>query len=787
MKEVLTKRRIFCGAVILAVIIVPFLYSYFYLGAFWDPYSKLENLPVAVVNNDKGAEVNGSDRNLGKEMCDRLKDDGSLRFIFTDEQTAKEGTEGKDYYATITIPENFSENIASASSADKKTATITYSPNEKRNFLASQILSRAVLQIEEETRSNIDKEIVKELADNVKGVPNKLTELQDGLGKLEDGSSKLLDGTGTLLDGTGKLFDGTKTLTAGTGKLLDGSNKLATGTGTLLDGTNKLSNGTGSLAVGADKLATGTQTFYSKFKEYQAGVSSVAAGSEKLSDGASALQSGMGQVKAGTDQIISKTSNISMLSTGAQMLAEGTKTFDTGLTQYTTGVNSLITNVSDTAAFLAQYAKANPSIMKDPAFAAFMAKLADPAAAQSIQTLQAAGTKLQTASSQLVQGSTQVSAGAQNLPALNTALKSLSAGVTQLQQGSTSLAQGADTLNNGVTSLNKATGQLYTAAGSIADGAAALSSGAKDLNNGAINLNNGAKDLNSGASQLNDGIKTLDGGANDLKDGVSDLNKGAKDLNSGASQLNDGIATAKSGVDTSVKDANDQVNNLDGLAEFASAPVSIDQQNVTSIPNYGTAFAPYFMSLSLWVGALILFVGIYLDTEGKFKLLSRESEHVVIRSFSYLLIGFLQAIALAVIVKDGLGLKVDNVPLYYASICLVSMVFIAMIQFFMVHLKSAGKLVSIVLLILQLTSCGGTFPMELVPKIFNDLYPYMPMTYSVALFKQAITQTDGKEVVYNVGILSALLVAFMVATIALSAVKYKKSSKSEVHMPVQMD
>jgi YhgE/Pip N-terminal domain/YhgE/Pip C-terminal domain len=787
MKNVLTKRRIFCGAVILAVIIVPFLYSYFYLGAFWDPYSKLEKLPVAVVNNDKGAEVNGSDRNLGQEMCDRLKDDGSLKFIFTDEATAKAGTEGKDYYATITIPENFSENIASASSENKKTATITYSPNEKRNFLASQILSRAVLQIEEETRSNIDKEIVKELADNVKGVPDKLTELQDGLGKLEDGSSKLLDGTGTLLDGTGKLFDGTKTLTSGTNKLLDGSSKLATGTGTLLDGTNKLANGTGTLVAGADKLASGTKTFYGKFNEYQAGVSTVAAGSQKLADGSVALQTGIGQLKAGTDQLINKTSSISMLSTGAQMLAEGTKTFDTGLTQYTTGVNSLISNVTNTATFLSQYAKANPSIMKDPTFAAFMAKLADPTTAQSIQTLQAAGTKLQTASTQLVQGSAQLSTGAQNLPALNTALKTLSAGVTQVSQGSTSLAQGADTLNNGVSTLNKATGQLYTAAGSIADGAAALSSGAKDLNNGAANLKKGAKDLNNGANNLKDGIKTLDGGANDLKDGVSDLNNGAKDLNSGASKLNDGIATAKSGVDTSIKDANDQVNNLNGLAEFASAPVSIEQQNVTTIPNYGTAFAPYFMSLSLWVGALILFVGIYLDTEGRFKVLSRESEHVVVRSFSYMLISFVQAIALALIVKNGLGLKVDNIPLYYLSICLVSMVFTSMIQFFIVHLKSAGKLISIVMLILQLTSCGGTFPMELVPKMFNVLYPYMPMTYSVALFKQAITQTDGKAVAYNVGILLTILVVFMVATVALSAAKYKKSAKSEVHMPVQLD
>lgn len=117
-------------------------------------------------------------------------------------------------------------------------------------------------------------------------------------------------------------------------------------------------------------------------------------------------------------------------------------------------------------------------------------------------------------------------------------------------------------------------------------------------------------------------------------------------------------------------------------------------------------------------------------------------------------------------------------PLYYVSICLVSIVFISMVQFFMVHLKSVGKLVSIVMLILQLTSCGGTFPMELVPNVFNVLYPYMPMTYSVALFKQAITSTDSKAVAYNMSILFLILVVFMSLTIEISKIKNMKESKA---------
>jgi len=137
-----------------------------------------------VVNDDKGATINEVERNIGKEMCDKLKEDGTLKFIFTDENDAKAGTEGKEYYAMIVIPSDFSTDIASAATTDKQTATISYSPNEKRNYLASQILGKAVLQIEVSVRESVNKEIVQQLADKLNSVPNQLTKLQDGMAQI---------------------------------------------------------------------------------------------------------------------------------------------------------------------------------------------------------------------------------------------------------------------------------------------------------------------------------------------------------------------------------------------------------------------------------------------------------------------------------------------------------------------------------------------------------------------------------------------------------------------------
>ncbi len=674
--KVFTKRRLFSAAVILAVIIVPLLYSYFYLGAFWDPYSKLDALPVAVVNNDIGAQINGEQRNLGTEMCDQLKEDKTLKFVFTDEKEALSGTQGTKYYAMITIPDNFTDNIASASSSDKHTATITYAPNEKRNFLASQILSRAVLQIEEETRSNINKEIVQELTDNLRSVPDQMGELQNGMNQLQDGSKALTDGT--------------------------------------------------------SKLSDGTTEFQDKLKDFKDGITSARNGASQVSQGALSLNSGLSQLEVGAKQLEDKTKDITQLTDGAKQLASGAKTFDDGLNQYTAGVDALIASANDTANFIKQYVtQVNPSIMSDPVFMNFVSKMSDPANAKNIEALQAASTKLKEASKQIELGTSQLSIGTQTLPQLKSAIATLSAGLDQAKDGSDALAVGSASLSDGMDDLNSATTKITKATESIA--------------------------------------------------------KGASDLNSGAKDLKDGITTARDGVNDSIKESNKDLNKLDGLSEYAGKPVSVEQNNISTIENYGTAFAPYFMSLSLWVGALILFVGVYLDTEGKFKILSRASSHKVARSLLFLVVGLIQAMALALVIRYGLGLKVDNSWLYYGSLCLVSMVFISIVQFLMVHLKDVGKLLSIVLLILQLTSCGGTFPMETVPKLFNKLFPFMPMTYSVALFKQAITTPESGAVIHNVLILTVILVVFLSATIILSVIKGRRSVKNEVTVGVQFE
>ena len=787
-----TKQILKRATVLLGIIIIPLLYSYLYLGAFWDPYSRLDTLPVAIVNEDKGAVIRDKERNLGDELVSGLQEDNTLKFVVTSADDAKKGTEGSRYYATLTIPADFTADIATADTADKTQAKIEFSGNEKKNYLACQILNSAVTKIEEKLRDQVAGEIVAELSDKLNTIPDSLDELSDGLTQIGDGS-------GTLLDGAGKLNDGSADLTAGADKLNSGAADLAAGADTAAAGADTLSAGAQSASAGAAKLAagasdlstgagsllTGTKLYAANMASFAAAMDKTASGSVRVSDGAASLDTGIDSLLEGVRKLEASTASIDQISAGAVTLAAGTQAFSGNLTNYVAGVDSLIASVNGTSAFLTQYATViNPDIMKDPYFSGFMQSLSDPAVAQNIQTLSAAGSKLKDAASQIAAGSAVLSTGSAGLPQIKTALAQIEAGLVQAQSGSAALASGAADLKNGLAqldaaagSLNSASQKLVSGSQSVSDGASALSSGANDLSGGTGKLADGAKDLSTGNSKLADGADALLGGTADLKDGAKTLSDGAASLYDGAAKLNDGIMTAQDEVSKNTDTAKADLPLLNGLSDYASSSVKVESTPVNPVPNYGTAFAPYFLSLSLWVGALMILLGTFLDTDSGFTILSRNSKHRFLRSFIFLGLGIVQAFILGKVLEIGLGLTVKNVGLYYLACCLFSVTAVSIVQFFMVNMKSLGKFLCILILILQLTSCAGTFPMETLPKFFNVLLPFMPMTYSVGLLREAVSGGDQGLVVKNALILVLITAIFTVLSLFMTKRQMRAEKK----------
>lgn len=710
-------------AVIIAVIIIPLVYSFFYLDAFWDPYSKLDYLPVAVVNQDSGATINGKEKNLGNEILDKLKDDKNLKWVVTDEADAKEGLDNRRYYASIYIPADFSKNISTAGDAEKVKGSLKYSVNEKRNYLASQVLSRVTLEFKDEISKEISREIVGTIVDQIKDLPSSLQELDDGLKKLSSGAG---------------------TIHQKTGELLDGQKKFNTGMKSLNDGLQDAAKGASQLALGADNLNSGAQQFYQTLSDGADKVSRLTNGAAQVASGLSAIQDNLAKLNSGTAELSQSTAKLSQ---GMAAYDNNMQTFAAGLDSYVESVNKAAGAQADMAALIVQYTRAHPEALKDQNIQTILETLQ---ASQSVpQQVKKAGETLNTSGKALAEGTSQITQGA---AALNSGISTVSSNLNLVSAGT--------------DKINTAYGQINSGVSDVAASIKTASEKSKELYEGTAQLKAGSTDLAAGISKASKGSMQLNGSTEKLYDGEKKLYDGMKELSSG-------ISIAGQGVSDSLLDADSRLNGTDGLKEYISEPVELNEQRINSIPDYGTAFTPYFVSLSLWVGALMMFFAIYLDPDVKFRRLNKNSKGFL-RFAGYTLIGIAQALVLDITILNGLHLQVKNTGLFVLVSIIISLAFTSIMRFLLVQLRDVGKFIAILLLILQLTSCGGTFPMELVPDFFNIVNPFMPMTYSVNALKEVISGIDYGYLAQNLIVLGGIALAFLALNLIASKLRLGK-------------
>lgn len=811
------KANIFLKVIIIiGVLVIPLMYSYFYLSAFWDPYARLDDVPVAVVNLDNGAQINNEQRNIGNEICQNLKDDGSLKFVFTDEQDADEGVLGNKYYAAIIIPKDFS---ACASTVSKDTEklhnSIVYKANQKKNYLASQIIGYAMPTIKESVNSSIDEEIINTLCDKLNSVPDEMQELQNGFDQLSDGSGKLTDaasklnsGAKELNEGTSALFNGSKQITSGSFDLRNGLVKLQSGTISLENAAPALGNGINSLNTGAKELNSGlntitqnntalnngsarlyegSDTLNSSIKIYTQGVTACENGAAKLRDGIKTAALGVDRAAAGVDLSVKaldeKADNNSL-----DALDKGTDTLNNAAA-------ALNANYAKAMEYLRLYQQTGAEAYLNGAVQYFngiekslpMLTEGTENLSTNVKTLTNGMREVKANTAVLQDGLHQLRNGfgnADNPDTLIGGAETLNKGLNTLTENNTALIDGSSALVKGAENLSGGIKAYTNGVNSARDGASKLAEGTNKLNSNVPVLTSGIKELSNGATQLADGSKTLNNGSSSVTDGAKKLNEGMTTLKNGTDamldgtkQLDSGINTAAEGVDNSIVDTNKELKALAGLAEYGAEPVTIENEYIQPVANYGSAFAPYFMGLSLWVGGLMIFFGIYLDYNKKIKKLTKDSDKPVIREISFLAISSLQGIALAFVIQVILGITVNNPLLLYFSCWITALAFMSIVQFCIVHLGSGGKFIALLLLILQLTSCAGTFPIETQSAFFRTIYKILPMSYSTLLFKEAISGTAGSEALRCSLVLLTYFAVFMIISGICHFVKTKKSKR----------
>lgn len=566
--------------VLVFIIAIPAIYTTLFLGSMWDPYGKLDNLPVAVVNLDEPVEYEGETLNVGQKLVDKLKEDGSLCFNFTDTEQAERGLENGTYYMVITVPKNFSENATTLTDATPKKMELDYKTNPGTNYIAMKMSETAL----EKIKTSVAQEVTKTYAETIF---DKIGEAGDGMKDAADGAGEIYDGTEKLADGNKTISDNLKTLSEGTLTFKDGTSELKVGLSSYLDGVNQLSDGSTTLANGATSLLTGALKLNDGANSLSDGTKTLSSGTATLESGAKTLESGLKTytdgVKQANDGAAALNANSSALTSGAQQLTAGNEQLSSGSAQILGGLNQMSSTVksglpsedkiTELSGGLDTYSAAigkmneelqNTALPSEEELAALNAVKTDLTnsltnAGDNAKSLYVLAAQLQASGD--LQTAAQVKEIADSLAANVTSAANDATAINAVFEQVTPSLSKVTELKNGVAELNEnkelVLGGAKTAVSGMYSGLANVSyaldtqiiPGMSTLDGGISQVSDGAKSLSSGLTAYTSGVAQVGSGLTQLNDNSSQLNSGATQLSSGASQLASGAKTLDSGAD----------------------------------------------------------------------------------------------------------------------------------------------------------------------------------------------------------------------------------------------
>lgn len=337
---------------------------------------------------------------------------------------------------------------------------------------------------------------------------------------------------------------------------------------------------------------------------------------------------------------------------------------------------------------------------------------------------------------------------------------------------------------------------------------------AKHLSDAAASLETGAADARAKAQAVKDGIAeakgsiggvkdsynaTLKQQVSDLSDAVADvarrgsdmaddLGATVADLSHAASALSDDLAGAhavladasadlvsaaddlqrlKEGLDTAVTSGDlDRVRELIGsdpaaLADALAAPVALDRQAVYHIKNYGSAMAPFYTTLSIWVAGIVLAAMLKANVdEADVKALGNPRLHELYlgRYAFFALLAFAQATLVCAGDLLFFGIQCEHPFQFMLVGWLAGFVFSNMIYTLTVSFGDIGKAIAVVLLVMQVAGSGGTFPIEMTADFFQAVYPFLPFTHAINAMHAAMAGAYGMEFWIELGTLALYLI-----------------------------
>ena len=746
--------------VLCAIMIIPMIYACVFLGSMWDPYGKTDQLPVAVVNNDKEVEYNDSTMDIGKQLSDKLAKNDSMDFNIVSSSKAQKGLKDGKYYMIITIPENFSKNATTLLDDDPQTMMLTYTTNPQTNYIATKMDDSAMAKVKAEISSTVTKTYSKILFKNVKTLSKGFKTAADGSQKLSDGVNTAKDGNATITENLNTLASSALVFNDGADSLVKGLSAYTEGVSTAKAGAQQLDNNSATLNSGAAQLKAGSSQL----------LSAVQAAEKQLGDGINASAGQLNTLTSSNKQMAESSKQLSAALTQIQGAIDSNNLVENDA-QAAKKVDGMISTLSTTISTMNNNAAQLNQLAAAEKKQAEQLQATQPQAAQELM-LKATSHATQAATLQQVASQLSSSINTDDLKQLSTllngnaaVLKNQTAANAKTQQLLASSQQLATANNTAVGSLvtNLKTVQASMKGTSTSVG---MVGAVSQIDNGLSTLQSGLKTYTGGVKQVNNGLgtlasnnATLNSGASQLAEGALKISSGSNQLAAGSATLGEGLTTIGDGTNTltsSLKDASKKSNikSTNKTYKQMSTPVDTEKKELTNMPNNGHAMAPYMMSVALYVACMALSL-MYPFGKGM-TTTDSPAKFLLAKATVMVPLSIVQALILYFSLKGFCGFTPARPGLCLAFMLLLSLAFMAFIAFLAIAFGRIGEFIALIFMVFNLGASAGTYPLETAPHWYKVLHPFVPFTYSVNGFRSVIanaTAVPTTEILFFVGLL----------------------------------
>lgn len=668
--------------VVIGLIVIPGLFTWFNLIASWDPFGNTGNLKFAVANDDAGyrSELIPITVNVGDQLVNSLRANSQLDWTFTSSEEAVEGTRSGKYYAAVVIPQNFSENMLTFFT-ESEHATLTYYNNEKTNALAPLITGQGADAVATEINATFSQTLTETALDISSQLVERIEtpESQDSLNRL---NTQIGNAANTLAHAAVTLRS-YSTIVESSQAIMDSTSTMLTNVRTSArDARTELSHAENSLTDISSAVDTSLSALDDALRDARDGYQSVA---------------------ANADALLNSTSNTATsTATTLHHLADSV----TSHAEHLTSIRDSLRQLRDVVATESQQAT-NPADVL--------------ALNLALQRIDSALTRFDG-----------------TIDTLNSLSSALTSAATRIETNQTLAEQDRETIRNLITTAREAlTGlrsdfneSIRPQLAAIADSAASAAAG---FSSGALTLRHSLTDVSTTSSSVKDRL-------GETKTFLTSL---ADELDSSAAQLTSFHEKFTQALISS--DANELKELLDGdhrnFANVVASPVTVETHAIFPVENFGSQMAPFYTFIPLWVGALLLAATLKptVSRETRRELGDPKPHQLYVGHYG---IFALLAFAQATFSLGGslLFLRVQAVHpwLFMLSGWVSALVYSLILYTLVVSFGNVGKALGVLLLVIQITGSGGTYPLQMLPDSITALSPFLPITHSIDAIRAAI-------------------------------------------------